>query len=65
MRVGILRGRHNIRAPAASGHPLFERAYRVQLNTLEQLAVRGAEGLVRATRLKGRTAFRGRARRGW
>ena len=34
MRVGILRGRHNIRAPAARGHPLFERAYRVQLNTL-------------------------------
>jgi hypothetical protein len=23
MRVGILRGRHNIRAPAARGHPLF------------------------------------------
>ena len=65
MRVGILRGRHNMRAPAASGHPLFERAYRVQLNTLEQIAVRGAEGLVRATRLKGCTAFRGRARRGW
>jgi glutathione S-transferase len=39
VRVGILRGRHNIRAPATSGHPLFERAYRVQLNTLEQLGI--------------------------
>ncbi|HYM27501.1 MAG TPA: MAPEG family protein [Steroidobacteraceae bacterium] len=39
VRVGILRGRHNVRAPATSGHPLFERAYRVQLNTLEQLGI--------------------------
>ena len=39
VRVGILRGRHNIRAPATSGHPLFERACRVRLNTLEQLGI--------------------------
>ncbi|HEY2068742.1 MAG TPA: MAPEG family protein [Rhizomicrobium sp.] len=35
-RVGILRGRLNIQAPATTGHPQFERAYRVHLNTAEQ-----------------------------
>jgi glutathione S-transferase len=38
-RVGNLRARHGIKAPACSGHPQFDRAYRVQLNTLEQLAI--------------------------
>ena len=38
-RVGNLRGRHGIRAPACSGHPEFDRAYRVQLNTLEQMGM--------------------------
>jgi glutathione S-transferase len=38
-RVGVMRGRHNIKAPATSGHPQFDRAYRVQLNTLEQLGI--------------------------
>jgi glutathione S-transferase len=38
-RVGNLRGRHNIQAPACSGHPEFDRAYRVQMNTLEQMAI--------------------------
>lgn len=33
--VGRARGRYGIHAPAISGHPLFERAYRVQMNTLE------------------------------
>ena len=36
MRVGILRGKHNIKAPATAGHPAFERAHRVHLNTAEQ-----------------------------
>lgn len=36
MRVGILRGTLGIQAPATSGHPQFERAYRVHLNTAEQ-----------------------------
>jgi glutathione S-transferase len=36
MRVGILRGKHGVIAPATSGHPQFERAYRVHLNTAEQ-----------------------------
>src|SRR5581483_4858248 len=39
MRVGMLRGRHDIRAPAVAGHPEFDRAYRVQLNTLEQMGL--------------------------
>ena len=34
--VGRMRGRYGIQAPAISGHPVFERAYRVQMNTLEQ-----------------------------
>jgi glutathione S-transferase len=38
-RVGGLRGKLGIKAPATVGHPTFERAYRVQLNTLEQMAM--------------------------
>ena len=38
-RVGGLRGKHKIMAPSVMGHPEFERAYRVQLNTLEQMPV--------------------------
>lgn len=34
--VGRARGKHDIKAPATSGHPAFERAYRIQMNTLEQ-----------------------------
>ena len=33
--VGRARGRYKIQAPATSGHPAFERAFRVQMNTLE------------------------------
>lgn len=33
--VGSARGKYAIKAPATAGHPLFERAYRVQMNTLE------------------------------
>jgi glutathione S-transferase len=33
--VGHARGKYRIEAPAISGHPAFERAYRVQMNTLE------------------------------
>jgi hypothetical protein len=35
--VGLARGKYGIAAPAVSGHELFDRAYRVQMNTLEQL----------------------------
>jgi glutathione S-transferase len=34
--VGHARGKYGIKAPATSGDPVFERAYRVQMNTLEQ-----------------------------
>ena len=35
--VGRARGKYGIPAPATSGDPIFERYYRVQENTLEQL----------------------------
>ena len=35
--VGRARAKYGVRAPATSGHELFERAFRVQMNTLEQL----------------------------
>jgi glutathione S-transferase len=38
-RVGNLRATLGIKAPATSGHPTFDRAYRVQLNTLEQMGL--------------------------
>jgi glutathione S-transferase len=37
--VGQMRGRHGVKAPAVTGAPEFERAYRVQMNTLEQFAL--------------------------
>lgn len=33
--VGRARGTYGVKAPAVSGHEMFERAYRVQTNTLE------------------------------
>jgi glutathione S-transferase len=38
-RVGNLRGQLGVKAPATTGHPIFERAYRVQMNTLEQMGI--------------------------
>jgi glutathione S-transferase len=35
--VGRARGRYGVKAPATSGHEMFDRAFRVQMNTLEQL----------------------------
>ena len=37
LRTGLVRGRTGVIAPATTGHPDFERAYRVQQNTLEWL----------------------------
>ncbi len=37
--VGRARGRYGVKAPAVTGHEMFERAYRVQMNTLESAAV--------------------------
>jgi len=39
MRCGQIRGRREVAAPAMSGDPEFERALRVQYNTIEQLVV--------------------------
>lgn len=39
MIVGRARGRYGIKAPATSGHPDFERAFRVQANTVESALV--------------------------
>ncbi len=37
--VGMARGRTGVAAPAISGHPEFERYFRVHQNTLEQLVM--------------------------
>ncbi len=39
VHVGRARGRYGIKAPAISGHEMFERAYRIQMNTLENAAI--------------------------
>jgi glutathione S-transferase len=37
--VGAARGKWNVPAPLSSGHPEFDKRYRVQMNTLEQLVL--------------------------
>jgi len=37
--VGRARGKYGIKAPATSGHPVFDRTFRVHQNTLEQLMI--------------------------
>jgi glutathione S-transferase len=37
MMVGQARALYGIKAPAVTGHEHFERAYRVQMNTIEQM----------------------------
>lgn len=37
--VGNARGKFNVAAPAITGHPVFERYYRVHQNTLEMLVI--------------------------
>ena len=39
LRVAKTRGTFNVPAPATSGDPIFERHFRVQMNTLEWLAM--------------------------
>lgn len=36
-KVGAARGKYGVNAPAVTGNPIFERHFRVQQNTLEQL----------------------------
>ena len=38
-RVGGMRSKHGIKAPASTGHPEMDRAVRVHMNTLEQLVI--------------------------
>ena len=37
--TGQARGRYGVAAPAITGHPVFERWFRVQGNTVEQLVI--------------------------
>lgn len=37
VQVGSMRGKHGVKAPAIAGHPEFERMFRIQQNTMEQL----------------------------
>jgi glutathione S-transferase len=39
LAVARARTRYNVPAPAISGHAVFERYFRVQMNTLEQLVI--------------------------
>jgi len=39
LMTGRARATHNVQAPATTGHPVFDRWYRVQQNTVEQLVV--------------------------
>ena len=38
-RVGQARAKYGVAAPAVTGNPDFERAYRIQMNTLEWLPI--------------------------
>lgn len=38
-QCGQARGRFEVAAPATWGHPLYERYFRVQMNTIEQLVI--------------------------
>ena len=37
--VGRARGLYGVKAPATSGHELFDRAFRIQMNTLENVVL--------------------------
>lgn len=39
LNVGRCRGRYGIKAPAVTGHEMFERAFRIQMNSLENAAL--------------------------
>ena len=39
MLVGRMRSKHGVKAPAVTGAPEFDRAFRVQMNTLEQFVL--------------------------
>lgn len=37
IQVGSMRVKHGVKAPTVTGHPEFERMFRIQQNTMEQL----------------------------
>jgi glutathione S-transferase len=37
--VGRARGKYGVKAPAVTGHEMFERAFRIQMNTLEGMVL--------------------------
>jgi glutathione S-transferase len=39
LAVGAARTKYDIKAPSVTGHPGFERTYRVQMNTIEQFPI--------------------------
>ena len=39
MLTGWARGKYDVQAPATTGNPIFERYFRVQQNTIEQLII--------------------------
>ena len=39
MKTGMVRGRTGVPAPAMHGNPEFDRQFRVQYNTIEQLVI--------------------------
>ena len=39
INVGCARVKYEVKAPATSGHEMFDRAYRVQMNTMESALV--------------------------
>ena len=39
LRVGDMRRKHGVKAPASTGHPEFEAANRIHQNTIEQLVL--------------------------
>ena len=39
LQVGLVRGKHGLKAPAMTGEPEFDRMFRVHYNTMEQLVM--------------------------
>jgi glutathione S-transferase len=39
LQVGMVRGKHGLKAPAMTGAPEFDRMFRVHYNTMEQLVL--------------------------
>ena len=53
-RVGLARGKFGVKAPATTGDPTWERIYRVQQNTMEQLVIFVPAAIAFSTYVSGR-----------